>query len=400
MINRAMISGILSSGVNVHDLQEMPISVARYAVAKLSDAGGLHTRKSPFDKEFVDMKFFDGRGLALASGKEKGIENLFYREDFRRAGMEETGELVYPHRMIEFYHQGFLDALDIKSIVDFKPKVVIDYAFSAAAPIFPWLLGKLGCEVVALNAYLDENKLTKTPEEFQVSLKQLSDIVPTLKAHFGILFDSGAEKVFVVDEKGHLLAGTELLALFSIYAFHQKKGAKVVVPINCSQALDDLAAANSGKIQRTRTNYYSLMEAAIQPDVTFAGESDGGFIFPSFAPFMDAMMSAAKLMELIAREGKTISHFLAQIPQKSLATQKVPCSWEMKGTIMRHLIEETANEKRELVDGVKITRNGSSIMILPDADMALFHVTAEAENENKAQELVAVYVEKIKKWQG
>lgn len=400
MINRALISGILSSGVNVHDLQEMPISVARYAVPKLSDAGGLHTRKSPFDKQYVDIKFFDGRGLALSSGKEKGIENLFYREDFRRATMEDTGELVFPHRMIEFYHEGFLAALDVKSILEFKPKVVIDYAFSAAAPIFPLLLGKLGCDVVALNAYMDETKLTKTPEQFQASLKQLSDIVPTLRANFGVLFDAGAEKVFVVDEKGHLLEGGELLALFSLFTFHGQKGAKVVVPVNVSQSLDDLARAQGGLVQRTRISYYSLMEAATQKDVAFVGEADGGFIFPSFAPYMDAMMSTAKLMEFVAREGKPVSHFLEQVPKKAQVAQKVPCSWEMKGTIMRHLIEDTADEKRELVDGVKVTRNGSSVMILPDADMALFHVSAEAESEKKAQELVATYVEKIKKWQG
>ena len=400
MINRALISGILSSGVNVHDLQEMPISVSRYAVPKLSDAGGLHTRKSPFDKQFVDIKFFEGRGLALSSGKEKGIENLFYREDFRRATMEETGEIVFPHRMLEFYHEGFLEALNTKSITDYKPKVIIDYAFSAAAPIFPLLLGKLGCEVVGLNAYMDETKLTKTPEEFQAGLKQLADIVPTLKANFGVMFDAGAEKVFVVDEKGHLLDGTELLALFSLYTYRHHKGAKTVVPVNSSHILDDLAKANGGKLQRTRISYYSLMEAATQKDVAFVGESDGGFIFPSFAPFMDAMMSTAKLMEFIALEGKPISHYLEQIPKKIQVSQKVPCSWEMKGTIMRHLIEDTANEKRELIDGVKISQNGSSIMILPDADMAIFHVSAEAENEKKAQELVTTYVDKIKKWQG
>jgi mannose-1-phosphate guanylyltransferase/phosphomannomutase len=173
-----------------------------------------------------------------------------------------------------------------------------------------------------------------------------------------------------------------------------------VVPVNGSQVLDDLARANGGKIQRTRINYYSLMEAATQKDVAFVGESDGGFIFPSFAPFMDAMMSTAKLMEFIALEGKPISHYLAQIPKKIQVTQKVPCSWELKGTIMRHLIEDTEGKNRELIDGVKITQNGTSVMILPDAEMALFHVTAEAENEKKAQELVTAYVDKIKKWQG
>ncbi len=399
MINRALISGILSSGVNVHDLQEMPISVSRYAVPKLTAAGGLHTRRSPFDPQFIDIKFFDNRGLALSSAKEKGIENLFYREDFRRATMEETGELGFPHRMLEFYHEGFLEALDKKAIQDYKPKIIIDYAFSAASPIFPFLLGKLGCEVVALNAYMDETKLTKTQEEFQASLKQLSDIVPTLRANFGVLFDAGAEKIFVVDEKGHLLPGSELLSLFSLYSYRAKKGAQTVVPIHASHALDELAKANGGSVKRTRTNYYSLMDAATQKDVTFVGEPDGGFIFPTFAPFMDAMMSTAKLMEFIAREGKSISHFLQELPKKAQHTQNVPCSWELKGTIMRHLIEDTASDNRELIDGVKINRNGSSIMILPDADAALFHVSAEAHTEKEAKDLVHSFVEKIKKWQ-
>jgi mannose-1-phosphate guanylyltransferase/phosphomannomutase len=103
---------------------------------------------------------------------------------------------------------------------------------------------------------------------------------------------------------------------------------------------------------------------------------------------------------LIALEKKPISHYLEQIPKKIQISQKVPCSWEMKGTIMRHLIEDTANEKRELIDGVKLTLNGSSVMILPDADMAIFHVSAESDTEKKAQELVTSFSEKIKKWQG
>ena len=399
MINRALISGILSSGVNVHDLQEVPISVARYAVPKLTDAGGLHTRKSPFDPQNIDIKFLDGRGLALSSGKEKGIENLFYREDFRRAAMEETGELTFPHRVLEFYHQGFLEALDLKAIVARKPKVVLDYAFSAAAPIFPSLLGHLGCDIIALNAYTDEKKITKTPEEFQQSLKQLSDIVPTLKADFGVLFDSGAEKVFLVDEKGHVLSGAEALALFTLFSVRRSKGGQVVVPVHASGTLDKLVKDHGGTVVRCRTTTFSLMEEAAKEGVTFAGEPDGGFIFPAFAPFTDAMMSTSKFMEFLAIEGKPISHFLGLVPKASQYMQSVPCSWEMKGTIMRHLIEDTEKDNRELIDGIKLHRNGSSIMILPDVDRAAFHVSAEAPTEAKAKDLVTSFVDKIKGWQ-
>ncbi len=395
MINRALISGILSSGVNVHDLQEVPVPVARYTVPKLSDAGGLHTRKSPFDPQNVDVKFLDGRGMALSSAKEKGIENLFYREDFRRASMEETGELSFPHRVLELYHQGFLEAVDVKTVAARKLKVVLDYAFSAAAPIFPSILGHLGCEVVALNAYTDEKKITKTPEEFHASLKQLSDIVPTLKADFGVLFDSGAEKAFWVDEKGHLLSGVESLALFILWVTRSKKGARVVVPIHASKTLDALVRENGGVIARSRTTYFSLMEEAALERTAFAGEPDGGYIFPAFAPFMDAMMSTAKFMEFIAREGKPVSHFLGLVPRPSLYMRSVPCSWEMKGAIMRRLLEETADSPRDLIDGVKVHINGASVMILPDTDRAAFHVSAEADTEGKARDLVNGFVDKI-----
>jgi len=399
MINRALISGILSSGVNVHDLQEVPVSVARYALPKLSDAGGLHTRKSPFDPQNIDIKFLDSRGLALSSGKEKGIENLFYREDFRRASMEETGELVFPHRVLEFYHQGFLEALDTKAIAGRKLKVVVDYAFSAAAPIFPALLGHLGCEVIALNAYTDEKKITKTMEEFQHSLQQLSDIVPTLKADFGVLFDSGAEKVFLVDEKGHILSGAEALALFTLYVARERKGSRVVVPVHASRTLDDLVRSNGGALVRARTTAYSLMEEAARPGVSFAGEPDGGYIFPEFAPFMDAMMSTAKLMQFMAKEGKPVSDFLGLVPAAAQYMQTVPCSWELKGTIMRRLLEDTEKDERDLIDGVKIHRDGACVMVLPDSDRATFHVSAEADTADKAKELVAGFVDKIKAWQ-
>ncbi len=400
MINRALISGILSSGVNVHDLREIPISVARYAAPRLGDLGGLYTARSPFDAQNVDIKFFGPNGLALPSSKEKGIENLFYREDFRRALMEETGDLSFPHRVLEYYQEGFLNAINAKAVAERKPKVVIDYAFSSASPIFPQLLGKLGCEVVALNAYMDETKLTKTPEQFQAALKQVSDIVPTLKADFGVMFDAGAEKIFVVDEKGHLLSGSEMLAFFLSYTFSRQKGAVAVVPIDGSHTLDDIAKRQGGRIQRSRTSYFYLMEAAAQKDVSFAGEPDGGYMFPSFAPFMDAMMSTAKIMECIALEGKPMSRFLEGLPRTHQVSLEVPCSWEMKGTAMRTLLEQTANEKRDLIDGIKVYKDGASVMMLPDSDKACFRVTVEAGCEKDARSLADEYAARIRALQG
>jgi mannose-1-phosphate guanylyltransferase/phosphomannomutase len=85
MIKRTMISGLLSAGVRVGDLQTIPIPVCRYAIGKEGEVGGIHCRMSPFDQRLIDIKFFDSTGGDISINQEKAIEQLFLREDFKRA---------------------------------------------------------------------------------------------------------------------------------------------------------------------------------------------------------------------------------------------------------------------------------------------------------------------------
>ena len=206
-------SGLLSVGVDVQDLGVAPIPVVRYQVAALGVAGGTHVRKSPYDPQLIDIKFFDSRGLEMAPDREKAIERLFFMEDFERAPMDDIGTLSFPHAATDRYRDGLLASLDRDVIRRAGLRMVLDYAFGSALSIFPSVLGALGVEVIALNAYLDESKISKTAEEFQRSLHQLSNIVRTLGADLGVLLDTGGEKIFLVDEKGEILEGDLALAL-------------------------------------------------------------------------------------------------------------------------------------------------------------------------------------------
>ena len=71
MINRAVMTGILSSGVNVYDYGVTPMPVCRFLARGGLEIGGIHTRRSPFESQVLDMKFFDNKGLDLHPGYEK-----------------------------------------------------------------------------------------------------------------------------------------------------------------------------------------------------------------------------------------------------------------------------------------------------------------------------------------
>jgi len=399
IIDRAIMTGLASVGVNVYDLRVVPIPVARYSVRALKVAGGFHVRKSPYNAKLMDIKFFDPQGKELSSAKEKGIENLFFREDFPRADMEQAGEIMFPSRALEYYQEGFVRSLDHDRIRNAKFKIVIDYAWGSAVGIFPQVLGDLHCEVVALNSYTDGTRLTRSPEEFGQSLKRLGEIVGTLRANVGVMMDAGAQKIFIADNEGRVLDGDHALALMALLVMRAKSAARLAVPISATRVIDDLARKYNARVVRTKTQYTAMLEAAARRRLDFVGEVKGGYVFPQFQPAFDSMMATAKLLELMALAGEPLSQLIDQIPPIYLVRRHVACSWEKKGTIMRRLIENTRGERVELLDGVKVWHGKSWVIIIPDADKPIFHVNAEGVNAEQSQQLALRYCQMIQEWQ-
>ena len=398
IIHRALMCGLLSAGVDVHDLRVTPIPVLRHGMGVRGAVAGVHVRKSPYDPELVDIKFFDERGMDISANREKGIERLFFREDFRRAKIEGTGILSFPEYNLEYYQEATLSFVNRDAIRARAPKVVIDYSYGSAATIFPAVLGKLSCEVIALNAYMDETKITKTVEEFQRSLKQLCEIVRILGADLGIMLDTGAEKLFLVDDKGDLISDELALAVAVLLVARTQPAGTIGVPITASAVLEELAGPHGFKVQRTKIAPRALMELAARENVVFVGDAFGGFIFPRFQPAFDAMLATLKILEMLALSDLTLHEAIRHIPKRVTTHEQVPCPWEMKGTLMRTLIEATKDEQVELVDGVKIHLGSDWAAIYPDQDKPYFHILVEADGRARAEQIVAMYRDKVKDW--
>jgi len=403
MINRAIMTGILSTGVNVHDYGVIPMPVVRYLAKEGDESGGVHTRRSPFEPQLIDLKFFDSSGLDLHPGQEKAIERLFFREDFRRVPLEETGEMVFPIHAFEMYQSGFLSRIDTGLIKKAGFKIVLDYSCGSSSRIFTSILGALNCEVIALNANLDGTKITKTSDEFQKSLEQLSTIVKSLKADMGFLLDAGGEKVFLVDDAGAVIEGDTALNLVTLLVCktgkrRSKKG-QIAVPVTASRAIERMSAAYGFKTFRTKTSPRGLMEAAVKKGVLFVGEETGGFIFPGFQPAFDGMYSIVRILEMLAEEGRALHRLIREIPPSIMFKERAPCPFEHKGMIMRRLAEDSSGKKTAMIDGIRINFGDDWIIAYPSQSHSYFHIVAEASTEERARGLVEEYSEKIKKWQ-
>ncbi len=400
MIKRGIISGILSAGVNVGDMLNAPIPVARYEIGNDGEIGGIHIRQSPYDAKLIDIKFFDKFGSDISISQEKSIEQLFFREDFKRADMDNVGMITVPPRANEFYKTGYLNTIQKKEAETKKGmKIVVDYAHSTASLVFPTILGELGIDVVALNAYIDAKKITKSKEEFDHSLNQLSDIVTTLKADVGFLFDNGAEKVFLVDERGKIIDNDTAMLVMAYLVMSTYKKGTIAVPVTVSSVIDELAKQFDFKIIRTGTSPRSIMKASKEKDVIFVADCNGGFIFPEFQNSFDAMYAVGNLIKMLSQTEFTISMIRREIPSFEVFHKTIPCAWDKKGQTMRYAIEYAKGKKTELIDGVKIFLDNGWVLLLPDPDEAYFHIWAEARDKTTAKGFIDIYTDKLMEWQ-
>lgn len=399
MTVRAMIAGLLSTGINVFDLVTLPIPVVRFELKSGREKGGIYVRCSPLNRKQIDVIFFNGNGQDLPTAKAKSVERLFFREDFRRASVDETGQISFPQRVIESYREAFLKALDSSIVKDAGFKVVVDYSNGGACEIFPSIFGALDCDVISLNAFLDPKKLTKTEEEIKQSLSQLSPIVKSLKADVGFLLDAGAEKIWVVDEKGDFIDPDLLLLIVTSLFLRTHKAEKIAVPVVASMGVEKIASEYGVKVFRVRNDHLAMMDALTSLKVDFVGGTKGGFIFPGFQMGADAMFCVVKILELMAKSKKRLGEVKKEQDKLFMLKDFVSCPWSKKGQVMRNLLKFTQGYNRELIDGVRIVEDDFWVLIAPDRIAASFYIISEAKDRSKAKKLIRDYKEKVMEWQ-
>ncbi|HET9920268.1 MAG TPA: sugar phosphate nucleotidyltransferase, partial [Ktedonobacteraceae bacterium] len=254
MIKRGMVAGLPSAGINVDDINQVPIPVARYYIRTTDAIGGVHVRTSPFDQRIIDIKFFDQNGLDINKTTERKIENLFFREDYRRVYIDDIGAIdVLPNgEVLNRYLEGFYKTVNVDLIRKRKFQLVIDYAHSSAVQLLPGIFNRLGCEVIVLNtSESQQTSNTLTLDELDKEMNRLATITVTSNNNMGIRLDPSGERISVVDDRGRILDGTQLLAVMTSLFLRKERGGTVAVPVTAPNALQHIAQRNDGHILHT-----------------------------------------------------------------------------------------------------------------------------------------------------
>ncbi len=391
LLRRGLLSGMLEAGVHVSDLETMPIPVVRYALSKGTFSAGIYVRHNPLDYRQIDIILFDGSGLDMPNSKLKKIERNYFGEDYERATIENIGHLDQPQRVLENYRREFMAGIDSDLIRQAGFKVVIDHSNGASSAIFPDLFSRLGISSTELNAYLDPRKFSTTLEDQSRSIVQMAAIVKSLNADIGIILNSAAEKLTVVDDQGKPVDSQLLLLIVTELYVQIYRPRTIAVPVGASMGIDDIAKEYGTEVLRVSNDHRAMMDVRLQGKVDYVGGTRGGFLFPGFQMGADAILATVKILEMMARSKSRFSELRAKHDKYTRQETSIPCPWAKKGKVMRHLITGTDDKKRQLVDGVRVFENGGWVLIVPDRLKASFNVIAESESSEDTAALIERY---------
>ncbi|MEL6928450.1 MAG: mannose-1-phosphate guanyltransferase [Cyanobacteria bacterium J06600_6] len=397
MISRAMIAGLMSAGINIQNLEATAIPITRTMMTTTIDiSGGIHVRLEPNRSDYLLIEFFDRQGINISKSQEKKIEGAYFKEDLRRVSVQEIGSVSYPSGVLDTYSRAFARYINIEAVRSSSSKIVIDYVYAVAGAILPQLLAKFGCDAVVLNASLQETAAAATQKE--MLLDQLGQVVEALKANFGVQVSANGEQLILVDESGLPIRGEILTALMVNTIFTANPRSTVVVPVNVSSAVEEIARRHDGTVIRTKVNPTALMEASKEnANVVLGGSSEMGFIFPELHPGFDAMFGIAKLIEMLTIQERSLADIRQDLPIVYHKSCSIRCPWKIKGSLMRYLLETHPAENLELIDGVKILtpQNDNWVLILPDAGEPLVHIYANSGDRFWVDDQLSEYRQRV-----
>lgn len=310
MIENALTSGFLSVGVDVLLVGPMPTpAVAFLAKAMRADLGVMISAShNPYQDN--GLKLFGPDGYKLSDDAELKIESFMDNDPASMfADPEKIGRAKRlddaPGRYIEFVKSTFPKQLRLDGL-----KIVIDCANGAGYQVGPVILYELGAEVIPMAVNPNGTNINK--ECGSNHPQALAAQVVMEGAHLGIALDGDADRLIIVDEKGTVIDGDQLMALIAAHAHKHGtlSGNGIAATLMSNLGLEQFLASKKLKLHRTKVGDRYVMEAMREHGFNIGGEQSGHLILGDHSTTGDALVAALQVLAALLEDGRPASEAL------------------------------------------------------------------------------------------
>ncbi len=389
MIEAALVAGFTSVGMNVFQLGPMPTpAVAMLTRSMRADLGVMISAShNPFEDNGI--KLFGPDGYKLSDQIELEIEALIdspsadllaHSSHIGRAQRVASAR----ERYIEYAKRTWPSGKTLAGL-----RIVLDCANGAAYQVAPLALWELGAEVISIGH--EPNGTNINLDCGSTSPQRLVDKTLELRADIGIALDGDGDRVIVVDEKGRLVDGDQLLGV--ITAQWQKRGAltggALVGTVMSNLGLERYIEGLGLEMVRTKVGDRYVVEEMRRRNCNVGGEQSGHVVLSDYSTTGDGLVAALQVMASVVDSGKRVSEVCRCFEPVPQAMESVRCEKD------RAMADQNVRKAIESAER-RLAKSGR-LVIRPSGTEPVIRVMAEGDDPKLVQAVVGDIVDSLRK---
>ena len=388
MLEAALMSGFTSVGMDVFLLGPMPTPAVAMLTRSLRADLGVMISASHNRFDDNGIKLFDPDGYKLSDDTEKQIEELIESDTAKllapadRIGRATRVESAQ-ERYIEFAKRTLPRELRLDGL-----RIVIDCANGAGYKVAPSALWELGAEVIKIG--VEPNGRNINHECGSTAPSALVNKVREVRADIGIALDGDADRVVIVDEKGQIVDGDQIMAVIA-ESWHRRgrlAAGGIVATVMSNLGLERYVQGLGLELARTPVGDRYVVEHMRKHGYNVGGEQSGHIVLSDFITTGDGLVSALQILGVVVSTGKPVSEVCKRFDPLPQILQNV-----------RYANGRPLDDSRVIkaIDAGRERLGGSGrLVIRPSGTEPVIRVMAEGDDETLVSLVVGDIVEAVK----
>jgi len=378
---KSVTDGLRKGGVDVFDIGMVPTPVFYFAVKKWNVPGGVMITASHNPPEFNGFKVY--RGESTIYGDD--IKELYHllSEEIPSVGGGSLEERDVVGEYIEYVSEN----IEISREVAFAA----DGGNGTSGIVVGELFRKLGLKPRELYMEPDGDFPNHHPDPTVVeNLTALVNSVKSESLELGVGFDGDSDRIGVIDDRGKIVWGDRLLALFARDVLSRNPGAKIIFEVKCSRALIDDITKHGGVPIMWKTGHSLIKKKMKEEGALLAGEMSGHIFFADrYFGYDDAIYAACRLLEIVSRSDRKLSELLADLPEfENTPEIRLECPDEEKFRVVENVKNHfKASHDVIDVDGARINFDDGWGLVRASNTQPVLVLRFEASSKETLEEI-------------
>lgn len=385
MLAKAVAATLQAHGLNVADLDCAATPTVGVQVRELGAVAGIQISASHNPKEYNGLKLFGADGRVLPKLQGEAVLASYHAGKTEWVDVDSLGGevvVVDPHAA---HLKSVLATVDVDAIRAQKFNVLLDSNHGAGGILGRRLLESLDCQVTVLGEE-PNGAFWHTPEPLAANLSEVSAQAKT--GSFAVTFcqDPDADRLAVIDEHGVFIGEELTLALCLLQALPKQAGTVVT---NCAtSSVSKVIAEKFGcKVLQSAVGEANVADLMIAETAVFGGEGNGGPIDPQVGYVRDSFVGMARILELLATSGQSLSELVTQLPPFAMVKDKIELDSARLPTLLDELTAKMSDATASRPDGLKLDWGDRWLLVRGSNTEPIVRFIAEAPSVAEAQAL-------------